>query len=172
MNKEHNILSERARKIAGKKGPENQSGEETISVVEFLLTPERYAFEEKYVSEVLFLRDITSVPGTPLFVMGVINLRGRILSIINFKRLFNLKERGLTELNKVIVLRNDNMEFGVIADSITGNKSILLNTLSKPQLTFENNGAGYISGVTPDGLILLNAMSLLSSKQIIIAKQK
>jgi len=69
-----------------------------------------------------------------------------------------------------MVLKNNNMEFGILADSISGNKSIFLNTLSPPPLTLDNIGAEYVSGVTPDGLIVLNAMNLLSSKQIIRTK--
>lgn len=170
MNHETAILQERAKKIAGRKDLESQYTGESITVVEFLLSPERYAFEEKFASEVFFLKEITSIPGTPSFVMGVINLRGRIVSVINLKSLFNLKERGLTELNKVIILKNDKMEFGIVADSIIGNKSLYLSTLSQPPITLDHIGAEYISGVTRDGLILLNAIQLLSSKQIIISK--
>lgn len=170
MNKEKDILTERAKSIAGKNFNKTPLTGETITVVEFLLAPESYAFEEKYVTEVLTLKEITSIPGTPSFVMGVINLRGRIVSIVNLKSLFNLKERGLTELNKVIILKNEKMEFGILADSITGNKTIALNTISPPPLTIDSIGAEYISGVTPDGLILLNAINLLSGKQIIIKK--
>lgn len=170
MKDETAILQERAKKIAGRKDLESQYTGESISVVEFLLTPERYAFEEKFVSEVFFLKEITSIPGTPPFVMGVINLRGRIVSVINLKSLFNLKDRGLTELNKVIILKNDQMEFGIVADSITGNKSLFLSTLSDPPLTLDHVGMEYISGVTPEGLILLNAIQLLSSKQLTISK--
>jgi purine-binding chemotaxis protein CheW len=141
---------------------------EQISVVEFLLTPERYAFAESYVSEVLSLKEITTIPGTPDFVMGVINLRGRVVSIINLKTLFNLKERGLTELNKVMILKNETMEFGVVADAILGNTIIDLSTLSAPPINLDNAGVEYITGVTSEGLILLNADSLLASKQIIL----
>ena len=170
MEQENIILKERARKIAGRKNNENQIIGEYISVVEFLLAPEIYAFEDKYVTEVLSLKEITTIPGTPAFVMGVINLRGRIISVINLKVLFKLKERGLTELNKVILLKNDIMEFGIVVDSIIGNKTISINSLSPVPLTLDNIGIEYITGVVPDGLILLNAENLLSSKQIIVTK--
>ena len=170
MEQKNIILKERARKIAGRKNNENQTIGEYISVVEFLLAPEIYAFEDKYVTEVLSLKEITTIPGTPAFVMGVINLRGRIISVINLKVLFKLKERGLTELNKVILLKNDIMEFGIVVDSIIGNKTISINSLSPVPLTLDNIGIEYITGVVPDGLILLNAENLLSSKQIIVTK--
>lgn len=168
MATDKDVLIERARRIAGRKDNEDQLTGETLSVVEFLLLPERYAFEGKYISEVLLLKEITLIPGTPPFVMGVINLRGKVVSIINLKSLFNLKEWGLTQLNKVLILKDDTMEFGIVADEISENKSIFLNTLSPPPVTLDNIGVEYISGITPDGLILLSARNLLSSKQIII----
>ena len=168
MDSEKEILIERAKKIAGRKNRDTNVAVEQISVVEFLLTPERYAFAESYVSEVLSLKEITTIPGTPDFVMGVINLRGRVVSIINLKTLFNLKERGLTELNKVMILKNETMEFGVVADAILGNTIIDLSTLSAPPINLDNAGVEYITGVTSEGLILLNAESLLTSKQIIL----
>ncbi len=168
MNNDQEILLERAKKIAGRRSSKAEVSDSTISVVEFLLTPERYAFAESHVLEVLSLKEITSIPGTPAFVMGVINLRGRIVSIINLKSLFNLRERGLTELNKVMILKNESMEFGVVADAILGNNVIDLALLSSPPITLDNAGMEYITGVTSDGLILLNAEQLLTSKQIIM----
>jgi len=167
MDSEKDILIERAKKTAGRKNRNANISVEQITVVEFLLAPERYAFAEAYVSEVLSLKEITTIPGTPAFVMGVINLRGRVVSIINLKTLFNLKERGLTELNKVMILKNETMEFGVVADSILGNTIIELNKLSAPPITLDNAGIDYIAGVSAEGMILLNAESLLTSKQII-----
>ena len=168
MKDDKTILQERARSIAGRKDLEKGVVEKKIRVVEFLLMPERYAIEEKYISEVFFLKEITSIPGTPPFVMGVINLRGKIISVINLKSLFNLKDRGLTDLNKVIVIHNENMKFGIVSDAIIGSKSISVSSLSSPPLTLQNNGSEFISGVTSDGLILLNASILLSSNKIII----
>jgi len=167
MDIEQKILLERAKLTARRNtGPGNSltpGKENTLLIVEFLLAPERYAINSSFVSEVLSLKEITAIPGAPLFVMGVINLRGKIVSIVNLKKLFNLKEKGLTELNKVILLEHGNMEFGIVADAIAGNKLMELNDLSPPPPTLSGTGAEFISGVSPDGLILLNAESLLTS---------
>ncbi len=168
MKEDKTILQERAQIIVGRKKQTVEGENQKISIVEFLLTPERYALDEKYISEVFFLKDITPIPGTPAFVMGVINLRGRIVSVINLKSLFNLKDRGLTELNKVIVIQNENMEFGIVSDAIMGSRTIDINQLSSPPLTLQNNGSEFITGITTDGLILLNAATLLTSKRIIL----
>lgn len=168
MKSESEILIERAKLTSGRNRSVVINQGSQLSVVEFLLSPERYAFEGKYVSEALSLKEITTIPGTPQFVMGVINLRGRIVSVINLKILFSLKETGLTELNKVLILKNESMEFGIIADSITGNRLIDISSISAPPLTLDHLGLEFITGVTPDGLILLNAVHLLSGKYIIV----
>jgi purine-binding chemotaxis protein CheW len=170
MKDEKLILLERAQQIAGRKDLANVDMVDATTVVEFMLMPEKYAIEEKYITEVFFLKEITAIPGTPAFVMGVINLRGKILSVVNLKSFFNLKDRGLSDLNKVIVIQNDNMKFGIVTDSIVGSKTISISSLSPPPLTLHNNGAEFISGVTSDGTILLNAIQLLTSKQIIVNK--
>jgi purine-binding chemotaxis protein CheW len=166
MKDDKTILQERAKSIAGRNKTVGEADGSLISVVEFLLKPERYAIEEKYISEVLFLKDIAPIPGTPPFVMGVINLRGRIVTVVNLKSLFRLKEKGLTDLNKVIVIQNENMEFGIVSDVIVGSKTIDTGRLCEPPLTLHGDGAEFISGVTSDGLILLNTVALLSGKTI------
>ena len=70
------------------------------------------------------------------------------------------------------ILKNETMEFGIVADSIAGNRSIDTGLLSSPPLTVDHLGLEFISGVTPDGLILLNAVRLLSSKYIIVDQKK
>lgn len=168
MKTESEILIERAKLTSGRNKTNNNDQTRQVTIVEFFLSPERYGIEEKYVSEALSLKEITPIPGTPPFVMGVINLRGRIVSIINLKILFNLKERGLTELNKVLILKNEIMEFGIIADSIIGNKLIDTGTLSAPPLTLDHLGLEFISAVDPSGLIFLNAEKILKSKNIVV----
>lgn len=167
MDSEQKTLNERARVVAHKKKA-THVGDGGVEVVEFILHPERYVIEGKYIREVLSLNEITTIPGTPDFVMGVINFRGTILSIVNLKVIFGLTEKGLTELNKVIILRNDTMEFGIVADGIVGNKRILFSTLSDAPLTLDGTGADFVSGITDEGLIVLDANRMLNSTQLII----
>ncbi len=169
---EQQILLERAKSVAGRKTDQSENPGDFLSVVEFLLVPERYAIDASFVSEVLPLREVTSIPWTPPFVMGVINLRGKIVSVINLKVLFELKERGLTEMNKVIILENPRMRFGIVADAIIGNKLIPPDTISAPPLNLNITAGEFVKGVSADGLILLDAEVLLSSSKIITESQK
>ncbi|MBW2203683.1 MAG: chemotaxis protein CheW, partial [Deltaproteobacteria bacterium] len=75
------VLKARARALArGAAGSEGD--QEYVEVVEFMLAHERYALELTHIREVYPLKDLTPLPGTPDFVLGIINIRGQILSII------------------------------------------------------------------------------------------
>src|SRR5690349_2115527 len=73
-------------------------------VLEFTLAYERYGVESRCVREVHPLRDLTPVPCTRRFVLGIVNIRGRIVSVVDLRRFFDLPQRGLTDLNQVIIL--------------------------------------------------------------------
>jgi len=79
--------------------------ESPLEVVEFLLASEHYGIELTHIREIHALSKLTPLPGTPAFVMGLANVRGQILSVIDIKKFFGLPEKGLTDLNKVIVVR-------------------------------------------------------------------
>ena len=87
------ILRERALALAAEPG-ETQTLADSIEVVEFLLAHERYAVESSYVREVYPLENLTPLPCTPGFVLGIVNLRGEILSVIDLKKFFDLPEKG------------------------------------------------------------------------------
>ena len=110
MGNDQLILLDRAKKIAARE--EISTRGDSVNVVVFRLIPELYCIEGNYITEVLTIRDITSIPGTPGFVVGVMNVRGKIISVVNLKRFFHLKEIGLTEQNKIIVIKHDQIEFG------------------------------------------------------------
>jgi purine-binding chemotaxis protein CheW len=162
MSSDNQILKERARQLAIKQARSDADAEKTL-VVEFLLFPEKYAIAASFVEEVFTMKEMTPLPGTPAYVMGVINSRGRIVPVINLKNLFMLKEQGLTEMDKVILLRKDQVVFGLLADSITGSQSIAVGQLAAPPLNLSNFGKKFITGLIPDGTIVLDAAKFFDS---------
>ena len=169
MKQDLKILKERARLTAKETAEESTFGNGLL-IVDFLLFPEIYAIEASFVKEVLPLKDITPIPGTPDFVMGVINFRGEIISVINLKKLFGLKEKGLTEMNKVLLLRNEQMAFGLVADAIIGSQRIQKDELSEPPLTLSTATAGFVAGTMGNGTIVLSAERLLSSERLTVSQ--
>lgn len=162
------ILKERAERFAFKQDERLEKKGETLECVEFSLAHERYAIETVHIREICALSNLTPVPLTPSFVLGVMNLRGAVISVIDIKKFFDLPEKGITDLNKVIILSGPEMEFGLLADSITGVKAIRADELTTDLVTLTGIREEYLRGVTPERLIVLDGGRILSDKNIIV----
>jgi purine-binding chemotaxis protein CheW len=161
------ILKARARLLA--REPEKAAVKGTVlEIVEFRLASETYGIEAMFVREIHPLRDLTPLPGVPAFVLGIANVRGQILSVIDLKKFFNLPDKGLGELDKMIIIRNSRMEFGILADSIIGTRSIPLDTIQPPPATVTGIGADYVRGVTGERIVVLDAQKILDDENIIV----
>jgi len=164
------VLRDRAIKLAQEAEAEKTT-EESMEVVEFLLAHERYGIESCHVREIYPLKEITPVPCTPPFVLGIINVRGQVLSVIDIKKFFDLPEKGLTNHNKVIILQNDKMEFGILADVVVGVKSLRLSELQSDLPTLTGIRAEYLKGLTEERVVILDAEKLLSAENIIVHEE-
>lgn len=161
------ILKERAQLLSSE--PEKQDLEgKCIDVLEFRLAYENYAVEISWVQEVQPLKSFVSLTGMPSFVMGIVNVRGQVYSLVDIKRFFELPDKGLSDLNKVIIIKNDDIEFGILVDSITGVKSVAVEELQPSLPTLTGTRQQYLMGVTPDQLIVLDAEKILTDKDLIV----
>lgn len=164
------ILRARAQALAASP-PAESAPEEEIELLEFALAHERYAFETRWVEEVHALKELTPLPCTPHFVSGIANIRGRITSIIDIKRFFDLPERGLTDLNKAVILSDGVMRFGVLADVVVGVHRLPIAHIQPPLPTLTGIRATYLRGVTVQRLVVLDAGKLLSDKALVIDQE-
>ncbi len=140
----------------------------SIEVVEFLLAQEQYGIETLYVREVYPLNDLTPLPCTPPFVRGIINIRGRLLSVIDLKPFFELPEKGLTDLNKVIIVHTEAMELGILADAILGVRRLPLTAMQPSLPTLTGIREEYLKGVTQERVVILEARKLLLDNTILV----
>ena len=164
------ILRARAQALA--RPPASAPSAETlIEVLEFHLAQERYAVETEHVREVYPLRELTPLPCTPPFVRGIVNLRGRIISVFDLKRLFDLPDHGLTDLHRIIVVRSSDLEFGLLADVIVGVRSIPVESLQSSLPTLTGIRAEYLKGVTPESLVVLNLARIMADPKIIVHEE-
>jgi purine-binding chemotaxis protein CheW len=166
-NPDEAILLERARLLA-REEIIGFSDETPLEIVEFILAGEHYAVEAAYLREVSPLRSLTPLPGTPPFVLGIINLRGVILSVLDIKKLFGLADKGLSDQAKVLVLSSPEMEFAILADAIVGNSSLLESTLRNDLPTLTGIRRDYLRGLTAEHLVLLDAGRLLADPSLIV----
>lgn len=164
------ILRERALAIAAVPDGE-QTPTDGLDVVEFLLSHERYAIESSCVREVCRLENLTPLPCTPAFVLGIVNLRGEILSVIDIRRFFDLPRTGLSDLNTVIILESGDMVFGVLVDAILGVHSISSSDIQEALPTLTGIRKKYLKGIGTGRTVVLDAGKLLADEGIVVQEQ-
>jgi purine-binding chemotaxis protein CheW len=170
INQKKKILKERADLLKIQIKKEDIFGE-IIEGLEFILADERYAIDSTYVSEVIPLKDLTSLPCTPDFILGIINVRGKILSVVDLKKFFNLPEKGITNLNRVIIVKHDGIELGILADEIAGSMQIYFDKLQSKISTITEVKDDFIIGITEDRLIVLDIKEFLLNEKLIINEE-
>jgi len=163
------VLRDRAQQLA--RVPVAEEGGERLELVEFLLGSEHYGLETSFIREVHPLRELTPLPCVPPFVVGIMNLRGEILSVIDLRNFFEMDRPALTELSKVIVLRQGAMEFGILADAVLGVRTIRSSALQSSLTTLTGVRADYLKGVTGEHLVLLDAGKLLADRRLVVHEE-
>jgi purine-binding chemotaxis protein CheW len=164
------ILKQRAEALA-QAPPDDAAFAQRFDVVEFVLAREIYGVESAYVREIHPLSDLTPLPCTPAFVAGIVNVRGEIVSVVDIKRFFGLARSGLTDLNKVIVLRSGAMTFGILADAILGVRSVAAVDLQPPPATLTGVRQEFLRGITVDRLVVLDARKLLEDRNMVVHEE-
>lgn len=161
------ILHRRAEILA--QPVEEPTAEETfLDAVLFQLAGETYAIALEFLQDVLPLSGLAPIPCTPPFVAGIINVRGQIVSVVSLKTLFDLPAAPETQYQKVLLLSNGEMIFGVIVDRMFGTKPLALSGLQSPPMTLSGFRADYVRGITPDTVILLDAAKMLGDARLIV----
>ncbi len=160
------VLRRRARLLAR----EVDATEKTLGmeVVVFELSDERYAIESAWVKEVVFLERIYPLPGLPRHVLGIINLRGEIVAMVDLGHLLGIVSPELRPGAPVLILRSPSMCFGIVAERLVGPSNLSLETLQPPP-SHPEKGPAWLRGVTPDRLIFLDAKALLESEALIVS---
>jgi purine-binding chemotaxis protein CheW len=161
------ILKRRALALA-KPEMRGAGNEKRITVVEFDLAGEHYAVENVCVREVIPVREFTPIPGTPPFILGVIAVRGRIVSLMDLRSCLDLPVSGLINGSRAVLLADDNMEFAILADRVIGLRSLLVDSLQPSVTALIGTGAEYLLGVTSDGLIVFDGGKILADPRIIV----
>lgn len=163
------ILRQRAQALA--QVPPAPAADAVLELLEFGLASERYAIEQQYVQEVQPLRDLTPLPCTPAFILGIVNVRGRIVPVLDLKKFFELPERGLTDLHRTIIVRGHDLEIGLLADVIIGIRVVPAAGLQPSLPTLTGIRADYFKGVTDGHLVVLAVERILSDPKIIVHEE-
>lgn len=165
--RERQILKARAKELA--REPRDAEVEaDWIHAVEFELAGESYALPLDQVQEVCLLKELTLVPCTPPFVLGIINLRGEIRTVIDLKKFFELPDAGITDGNKILLIGNDEMRLGLLADSIRSVRRVRLADMQPALPTMTGIRSEYLRGVTSDRIVMLDAGKILADPRILV----
>jgi purine-binding chemotaxis protein CheW len=99
-------------------GPENGEREALLHLVSFHLAGEQYGLDIGSVQEIIRATDITPVPGAPEHVCGVINLRGKIIPVIDLRKRFGLPDAGRSDARRIIVVELGEKRLGMLVDDV------------------------------------------------------
>jgi purine-binding chemotaxis protein CheW len=160
------IMDARARKLARR--PEAPAMAEQLALAMFQLASERYALELRWIREVARLADYTPVPGTPDHIVGLTNLRGEIVTVVDLRRLFGLVTPGLSDLSRLVVLGDTRAEFGVLVDSAHGTTTISVTDVLAAPAGVAGIAGACVRGVTRDAVIVLDGQALLADQRLVI----
>jgi purine-binding chemotaxis protein CheW len=161
------IMDARARALAQVPVSSRPPGSH-LEVVLFGLGRECYAIETRFVREVVRLTDFTPVPGAPDLIVGVTNLHGAIVAVVDLGRFFNVPRKGLTDLSRVIVLGTQDVEFGVLADEAYGQMALAIEDILTPPEEVSGAGRASLRGVTEEAIIVVDGAALLADERLFI----
>lgn len=139
-----------------------------LQLVSFKLGREEFAVDILKVQEINRMVEITKVPKSPDFVEGVINLRGKVIPIIDLRKKFNMEKHENSKETRIVVVDVSGNTVGLIVDSVSEVLRLPVDTVEAPPSIISGIDSEYIRGVGKLDdrlLILLDLNKILSSKE-------
>jgi len=143
--------------------------EELQRWVTFELDNEVYGISVSEVREVLRYSDIAPVPGAPSFVVGIINLRGNVVTVIDTRSRFGLTKVEVNDDTRIIIIDIEDQEVGILVDSVAEVVDLDANAIEAAPNVGNEDTSRYIKGVTSmEGnlLILVDVNKLLTDEEL------
>jgi purine-binding chemotaxis protein CheW len=145
--------------------------EATEHLATFFLAGEEYGVEVRQVQEIRRVTEITSVPRAPEFIRGVINLRGRILPVLDLRRRLALGEVAMDRAARIVVVRIKERLLGLLVDGASQVLKVKVSQIEAPPEEVLQQGGDYIRGVAKldDRLIILVDLERLLAHELAVA---
>jgi purine-binding chemotaxis protein CheW len=160
------ILDVRAGKLA--RPSVDPDSAHTTEVINFARDGERYCIETRCVREVRRFGDVTPLPGVPDFLVGVTNLRGEILPLIDIRRFLELASKGPARPSHVIICGDARAEFGIIADTLHDVTGVALDELAPDPIGHSERSRECVLGIALDATVVLNGLALLADRRLFV----
>lgn len=138
-----------------------------LQVVVFGLSRQAYGVEIGAVREIIRMQNVTMVPGTPDFVEGVINLRGKVIPVLDLRKRFSLTVGEQTRDSRIVVVDVGKQDIGLIVDAVTEVLRIATSAIQPPKSVIASGNADYLMGIAKlEGrlIILLDLKRVLSAQ--------
>jgi purine-binding chemotaxis protein CheW len=135
----------------------------------FHLANEDYGIEIVFVTEIIGIQKIAEVPDMPEFIKGVINLRGKVIPVMDVRLRFHLAERPYDERTCIIVVDINNTPVGLVVDEVSEVADIPANDVEPPPQTGTSKSSRYLKGMGKIGeavKILLDVEQLLHDEEL------
>ena len=142
---------------------------QSSQVVSFCLGDEEYGVDIMTVQEIILFGCITQVPEVPEHVLGVINLRGNVIPILNLRRRFGMPDQPAVDATRIVVMNLNGRTVGVVVDGVNEVLRLSEDEVSPTPQSLSGAGKDYVTGLARRGdrlLILLDMARLLGSGEL------
>ena len=138
-------------------GTVNVTGGDERQLVVFQLAAELYGVEISRGHEIIRLQAVTRVPRAPAFVEGIINLRGKVIPVVDLRRRFGLSLSEHTRASRIVVVEIGDQVVGIIVDGVSEVLRVNTSTVEPPSPVVAGIESEYLEGIAklPDRLVIL-----------------
>jgi len=144
---------------------EDEEGIERDQYLVFTAVGQEYGIQAMRVQEISALIEITKVPKAPPYIEGILNLRGRLVSVINFRKRFGFEPMSQDEDTRIIIVEHLGFPIGILVDSVEEVIRISEENVQKlPETTTTTASADYLTGV---GMLENRLVILLDVNQLL-----
>nr|WP_241697924.1 chemotaxis protein CheW [Rheinheimera pleomorphica] len=136
--------------------------------VTFKLQEETYGINVMQVQEVLRYTEIAPVPGSPEYVLGIINLRGNVVTVIDTRSRFGLEPAEVTDNSRIVIIEAEKQVIGILVDSVAEVVYLKSSEIDTAPNVGTEESARFIQGVSNregELLILVDLNKLLSDEE-------
>jgi purine-binding chemotaxis protein CheW len=144
------------------------SDDPVLQWVTFRLAGETYGVNVMQVQEVLRYTEIAPVPGAPEYVLGIINLRGNVVTVIDTRNRFGLDSGELTDNTRIVIIEAEGHVIGILVDSVAEVVYLRQSEIETAPNVGNDESAKFIQGVchkNEELLILIELDKLLSDTE-------
>ncbi len=147
---------------------EESGNDPIIQLVTFRLQEETYGINVMHVQEVLRITEIAPVPGAPDYILGIINLRGNVVTVIDTRLRFGLPDGEATDSSRIVIIESDKQVVGIMVDAVAEVVELKESQIDSAPNVGNEESSRYIHGIATmeSGLpIVVDLQKLLTEEE-------